>query len=173
MTLSSSIIAGSVLRGPRGPVGEKTLPPPVRGRRRRPAAACECQGLRDRTDFRMVYYNADGSRADMCGNGARCMAWFAHARGAVGKSFRFHDGCLSRRRHRQQIDRSSVPGRCRATIGPKSPVKVEGKTYRPAFINTGVPHAVLFVRDADKVCVGGLGRALRFHKAFGPKGTQR
>ena len=40
-------------------------------------------------DFRMVYYNADGSRADMCGNGARCMAWFAHAKGAVGNAFRF------------------------------------------------------------------------------------
>src|ERR1043165_5363819 len=41
-------------------------------------------------DFRMVYYNADGSRADMCGNGARCMAWFAHAQGAAGTSFQFH-----------------------------------------------------------------------------------
>src|SRR5215467_2989588 len=40
-------------------------------------------------DFRMVYYNADGSRADMCGNGARCMAYFAHAKGAVPKRFRF------------------------------------------------------------------------------------
>src|SRR5439155_20637904 len=40
-------------------------------------------------NFRMVYYNADGSHADMCGNGARCMAYFAHARGAVGRRFRF------------------------------------------------------------------------------------
>src|SRR5258708_36198644 len=40
-------------------------------------------------DFRMVYYNADGSRADMCGNGVRCMAYFAHAPGAVGKTFPF------------------------------------------------------------------------------------
>src|ERR1035437_6064256 len=42
-----------------------------------------------REAFRMVYYNSDGSRADMCGNGARCMAWFAHAKGAVGKTFCF------------------------------------------------------------------------------------
>src|SRR5437899_9765888 len=42
-----------------------------------------------REDFRMVYYNADGSRADMCGNGARCMAYYAHAKGVVPKKFRF------------------------------------------------------------------------------------
>src|ERR1035437_1782600 len=40
-------------------------------------------------DFRMVYFNADGSRAEMCGNGARCMAWFAHECGVVSSRFRF------------------------------------------------------------------------------------
>src|SRR5439155_21152596 len=40
-------------------------------------------------DFRMAYNTADGSRADMCGDGARCMAYFAHAKGAVPTAFRF------------------------------------------------------------------------------------
>src|SRR4051812_42948885 len=40
-------------------------------------------------DFRMVYYNADGSRASMCGNGARCMAWAANAWGAAGRTADF------------------------------------------------------------------------------------
>src|SRR5207244_8284034 len=49
--------------------------------------------------------------------------------------------------------------------------KVGGKMYRPAFLNTGVPHAVLFVSNADRVFVNGLGQSLRFHKSFGLKGA--
>jgi diaminopimelate epimerase len=121
-------------------------------------------------DFRMVYYNADGSRADMCGNGARCMAWFAHALRAVGTTFHF------------RTDAYPVSAKVNGAIvqvmlsdakdyRPEVQVKIDGKNYRPAFLNTGVPHAVLFVPDADKVHVEKLGRALRFHKAFGPHGT--
>ena len=53
--------------------------------------------------------------------------------------------------------------------------KSEAKSITPAFLNTGVPHAVLFVSDADKVFdVAVLGRkALRFHKVFGAKRNQR
>ncbi len=121
-------------------------------------------------DFRMVYYNADGSRADMCGNGARCMAWFAHAHGAVGNSFRFKTDAypVGANVHGQVVQVSLADAR---DYKPEVIAKVGGKIYRPAFLNTGVPHAVLFVPDADKVFVSGLGRALRFHKVFGPKGT--
>jgi len=121
-------------------------------------------------DFRMVYYNADGSRAHMCGNGARCMAWFAHATGAVGKTFRFMTDAYP-------VGATVKGDRVRVTLADARDyqavvkVSVNAKTYKPSFINTGVPHAVLMVPDADKVFVSGLGQALRFHKAFGPKGT--
>ena len=121
-------------------------------------------------DFRMVYYNADGSRADMCGNGARCMAWFAFEQGAVGGNFRFAtDAYPVGARVKGEIVEISLAGA--RDYRPQVSAKVGGKTFRPAFINTGVPHAVLFVPDADKVFVSGVGRSLRFHKAFGPKGT--
>lgn len=123
-----------------------------------------------REDFRMVYYNADGSRADMCGNGARCMAYFARAQGAVGNTFRFKTDAYpvgaSVRGHVVRVSLADARAYKREMV-----VKVDGKIYRPAFLNTGVPHAVLFVPNADKVYVSGLGQALRFHKAFGPKGT--
>jgi diaminopimelate epimerase len=121
-------------------------------------------------DFRMVYYNADGSRADMCGNGARCMAYFAHAKGAVPTAFRFRTDAYP---VGAKVNGDNVRVELADARGykPHLAAKVGGKVYRPAFLNTGVPHAVLFVPNADKVFVSGLGSALRFHKAFGPKGA--
>lgn len=123
-----------------------------------------------REAFRMVYYNADGSRADMCGNGARCMAYFAHAHGAAPSVFRFRTDAypVGAKVDGRIVQVSLADAR---DYQPERPVKVDGKNYRPAFLNTGVPHAVLFVPNADKVYVSSLGRALRFHKAFGPKGA--
>jgi len=126
---------------------------------------------KDKTeDFRMVYYNADGSRADMCGNGARCMAWFAHEQKAVGNVFRFRTDAYpvgaKVRGAVVQISLADARDYRREVVA-----KVNGKTYRPAFVNTGVPHAVLVVPNAYKIFVSDLGRALRFHKAFGPRGT--
>ncbi len=123
-----------------------------------------------RDSFRMVYYNADGSRADMCGNGARCMAFFAHARGIVPKEFRFRTDAypVGAKVDERMVQVSLADA---TKYEPAVSAKVGGKTYRPAFLNTGVPHAVLFVRNADKVYVSGLGLALRHHKVFGPKGA--
>lgn len=121
-------------------------------------------------DFRMVYYNADGSRADMCGNGARCMAWFAHEHGAVGSRFRFDTDAYP-------IDAVVANGRVRITLAdardyrPSVTAKVGTKTFRGVSINTGVPHLVVFVPNVKAVNVQELGRPLRFHTAFAPKGT--
>lgn len=126
--------------------------------------------VRRRTAFRMVYFNADGSRADMCGNGARCMAYFAKARGVVGNVFDFQtDAYPVKARVKDAVVRVSLanPKEWR----PKVSARVGSQIYHTAFLNTGVPHAVLFVRDAEKINLSVLGRALRFHRAFGPKGT--
>lgn len=123
-----------------------------------------------RPSFRMVYYNADGSRAEMCGNGARCMAFFARAHKVVGSSFRFVTDAY--------LVGASVQGAVvQVTLAdakdyrPLVKAKVESKAYKPAFLNTGVPHAVVFVPRVDQVDVVGVGRALRYHPVFGPKGT--
>jgi diaminopimelate epimerase len=48
---------------------------------------------------------------------------------------------------------------------------VDGKVWKGHFLNTGVPHVVVPVEDIAKVDVFGLGKKLRFHEAFAPKGT--
>src|SRR5258708_5074667 len=131
-------------------------------------------------EFRMVYYNADGSRADMCGNGARCMAWFARARGVVGKTFRFRTDAypIGAQVNGETVQISLADAkdyrlipvlRLTPTLSLEERAQFKRVRQSIAFIDTGVPHAVVFVKDADKVFVSGLGRALRFHKVFGPK----
>jgi len=50
-------------------------------------------------------------------------------------------------------------------------IEIEGETYRVHYVNTGVPHAVLFVEDVNEVDVVGLGKKIRFHERFQPKGA--
>jgi diaminopimelate epimerase len=124
-----------------------------------------------RKDFRMRYFNADGSEADMCGNGGRCIARFANLVGAAGTKMQFEN----------------LAGDFQATVLPDGQVDlqmtlphsmkldmelpVDGKTLKGHFLNTGVPHVVVPVDDIDAVDVFNLGKALRFHEAFAPKGT--
>lgn len=121
-------------------------------------------------DFRMVYFNSDGSRAGLCGNGARCIAWAARQWGVVGRSFDF------------QTDAGRVHGeingdRARVTLPDprdyRNPMAVRAgrRAYRLSFIRTGVPHAVVPVRNVDRIDILREGRALRFHRVFGPAGA--
>lgn len=124
----------------------------------------------ERAHFRWHFYNADGSRAEMCGNGGRCAARLAHHLGIAPRDLAFETDV--------GIVEAKVEGR-RVRITLPSPtelrtdleIEVGGKRLRLDYINTGVPHAVLFVDDLEGVDVVGLGRAIRWHEAFAPKGT--
>jgi diaminopimelate epimerase len=120
--------------------------------------------------LRMRYYNADGGEAEMCGNGARCFARFAHRAGAAGERMEFATpaGTISAEIEGEQV----TIGMSRPTgLSLNEPVEVDGKPIEIHSVNTGVPHAVVFAGDLDAVDVGGLGRAIRFHERFAPKGT--
>jgi diaminopimelate epimerase len=116
------------------------------------------------------FYNSDGSQADMCGNGARCFARYIQR--VVGPMERtsFETGA----------------GVIKATFdGPLVTVNLtDPKDLRLAeavalktgaaeihSLNTGVPHAVMFVPDADQAMVQQLGAEVRYHQHFAPKGT--
>jgi diaminopimelate epimerase len=121
-------------------------------------------------DFRMVYFNADGSRASMCGNGARCMAWFAHEIGAAGAASAFEtDAGLVRARVQDHVAEITM-GEAR-DFRPETLLKAAGRVYPVAYVNTGVPHAVVFVPRVETVDVERVGRDLRSHRAFGAPGT--
>lgn len=122
-------------------------------------------------DFRMRYINADGSLGEMCGNGARCAAVFAHHAGAAPERMTFvTDAGL----YRAQL----VPGGSRIAF-PDIPLLPEERTLQgPAqagttcdFLLAGVPHAVRFVEDLDLLDIATLGREIRYDPAFAPAGT--
>ncbi len=122
-------------------------------------------------DYRMRYYNADGGEASMCGNGARCFALLARAvSGRKGNELRVQTqvGLLTLRTSGQEVQVSMTePTKLR--LGRK--LVVAGRKLAVDFLNTGVPHAVLFVRSVRSIDVAKQGRAIRYHSAFAPSGT--
>jgi diaminopimelate epimerase len=121
-------------------------------------------------DFRWRFFNADGSEAEMCGNGGRCAARFAHINGIAGQQMLFETlaGTI-----RAEVNRARVKLQLTSPTALKLdyPIALEDKEIFLSSVNTGVPHAVLLVDDIDHVPVEELGRHVRYHKAFGAKGT--
>lgn len=119
-------------------------------------------------DFRMRYYNSDGYPADMCGNGGRCIAMFAHLLGAAGSTMRFvaDDGP-----HTAEIlDWDGRRGTVR--LGMRDvPAGSVLELLDGWMLNTGVPHYVQRVDDLEHCDVVGEGRRLRHHPALGPEGA--
>ena len=121
-------------------------------------------------DFRMRYYNADGGEAEMCGNGARCFARFARRLGAGNAEMSFETLA--------GIIKASFPGDlvCITMSEPNSyrapfDLVINGRTLNVHFLNTGVPHVVVFADDIAPIDVVKEGAALRHHPAFAPRGT--
>lgn len=121
-------------------------------------------------DFDYRIFNADGSEAEMCGNGARCAAAFAVRHGFAGPDMRFHTlaGIVEAKVNPGDISvKVSRPKDLQTGIG----LEVDAMSEVVHFINTGVPHTILFTKDLDAVPVDALGRKIRTHSRFSPAGT--
>jgi diaminopimelate epimerase len=136
--------------------------------------------------FVMDYRNADGSVAEMCGNGARCVGVFVHDLGLADEpEFGIETrGGLRRLRlfeadgkvHRVAVEMGS-PGFTKASIPMRGPAWETflgqpfdvggGLTLRASAVSMGNPHLVLFVEDdPDRFHVGHIGAALERHELF-------
>ena len=121
-------------------------------------------------DFRWRFFNADGSEAEMCGNGGRCAARFAYMNGIAGEKMSFETvaGIIKAEVYGQKVKlQLTRPGDLKLDY----PLGLDDKEFFASSVNTGVPHAVLLVVDVDQVAVEQLGRMIRYHSAFGEKGT--
>jgi diaminopimelate epimerase len=123
-----------------------------------------------KADWAWEFYNSDGSTGEMCGNGARCFARFVQARTGITRDFTFETGA--------GVITARFAGEC-VTVDLTAPANLRlneelalaaGKQTVHS-LNTGVPHAVLFVPDADQAMVLQLGPEIRRHPQFVPQGT--
>jgi diaminopimelate epimerase len=124
----------------------------------------------DGADLKMRFFNSDGAEAEMCGNGIRCLIAFAHRNGLESDSLTVEtmERVLTARVRGDQV--SIEMGEVTETE-LNIEIEIDGQRYRVHHTNTGVPHAVMFVDDVNTVDVVGLGRKVRFHERFQPKGA--
>lgn len=124
----------------------------------------------DSADFKMRIFNPDGSEAQMCGNGSRCIALYAFKKKIASSS----------------MDIETLAGIVGASVsGDNIKVKLtEPKDiqwnlclminecpYKVNFANTGVPHVIHFVKDIENISVKELGSSMRYHADFSPEGA--
>ena len=123
---------------------------------------------------RMHYFNSDGGRAALCGNGSLCSTTLSLRLGFVDSNLKLDlhtDAGLLRTR----ADSDGLGGELNFPDFPV-PVRVAiaaqgGETGRAWLADIGVPHLVVEVTDLTQVDVANRGRELRFDKKFGPAGT--
>ena len=138
----------------------------------------------DKADVRMRMWNADGSEAEMCGNGIRCVAKLAYERGLAPKRPRLtaetgagvltldlgvKDGRVESvtvdmgvpRLERAEVPMRGTPGRV-----VDEEIRAGDRTFRVTAVSMGNPHCVTFVDDAKAFPVATYGPLLENHAAF-------
>lgn len=123
-----------------------------------------------KADWAWQFFNSDGSSADMCGNGARCFARYVQRLTGASDRLTFETAA--------GIIGARLEGNL-ATVDLTQPVdlhlnkalELSSSVEQVHSFNTGVPHAMIFVADADQAMVSSLGREIRHHTHFAPSGT--
>ncbi len=137
-------------------------------------------------DFRMDYYNADGTSKTLCGNGARCAIKYAQFSNRLrnGKaSFVANDDIYSG----EMLEAEKVKFNLNEPKNVKRNLKVDaaGQNINYHFADTGSPHVIIkiddilrepanedsFYTNINEVPVFDIGKEIRYHSNFFPAGT--
>ena len=139
-----------------------------------------------KSDIKMVYYNADGSRAAMCGNGIRCFAKYIYCNSIISKNEFSIETLDGDKQVKLTIDNNEVksvrvnmgtgslltneiPANLNKEMFIEENINVLDKSYKVSAMLMGVPHAVIFVDELDNDEVLKYGRLIEKNKIF-PKG---
>jgi len=123
------------------------------------------------SDYRMRIINADGSEAEMCGNGARCMAVHIASHLKPGKPLFGMETLAGEILAETQGEVASVRLSNPRNYMPQLNITVANQKLQVHHIDTGVPHTIVFVDGLQEVDVNSLGRLIRNHPRFAPRGT--
>ncbi len=124
----------------------------------------------DKANFKMRIFNPDGTEAEMCGNAARCIARFVYLKGIAGEkcSFETLSGPISSYVNETQVKiRMKDPSRLHLNLK----LILEDGSYEGHYLDTGVPHFILFVPEVEKAPLEELSLKIRYHRHFQPQGT--
>ena len=141
----------------------------------------------DQADFEMEMYNADGTRAEMCGNGIRCVGKFVYDKGLTNKiditvisagkikylALFVKEGKVETVKVNMgapELTAALVPVLCDSGQAIDEPITVQGKTYRMTCVSMGNPHAVVFMDDVESLAIEKIGPYFENHERF-PKRT--
>ena len=124
-------------------------------------------------DFRMEFFNPDGTEADLCGNGARCVAAFAREIGVVSSA------AMTFETRAGLVDAEVSANGTSVKVWMPEPrnrryglqVKVGDEVVTGDYVEVGVPHFIVRSENVSSLDVEGFGRALRLSDAFAPNGT--
>lgn len=127
-------------------------------------------------DYKMLFFNSDGSVGEMCGNGARCICRYGYENGLAGETQTVETtaGIVTGQRIDQRLYRIRLNDP--TTVKLDSPVEIDGVRYSCSYVelgDPGIPHAVVPYRglqEADENELRELGRKIRWYADF-PKGA--
>lgn len=138
----------------------------------------------DVADIKMVYYNSDGSRGEMCGNGIRCFSKYVYEKGLVDKKIFTVETLAGIKTIWLETDSENRVKTVRVNMGKplfeakdipveldrerviEETMDINGQKIVFSSLLVGVPHTVIFVDDINSVDVNELGRKIEVHPMF-------